>query len=299
MKFFNSRCLFIFLFLSILYSQPLFDLPDDSASFGMLICDYETSEFEEGIVLNVPLCAGCDLIGFPFDIFYQSPGDFGWIQFNYTETNDTIFYATIVWMGQGSITYPTNFLPADSFSVEAGNASDPDSIYYWSSWGDTIIEDETFLQSAAAAYENIRQLSVVHQFADYPYKIIAFMYTPTVGATDLTVAKWIFFLYRNPEVISVVDETPLPQNFKLYQPYPNPFNPTITIRFNIPVESLRPTSLQIFNITGRLIEELVNGELEVGEHEIVWNANNHPSGVYFVRLESGEFVENQKVVLLK
>jgi len=265
----------------------------------MLICDYETSEFEEGIVLNVPLCAGCDSIGFPFDIFYQSPGDFGWIQFNYTETNDTIFYATIVWMGQGSITYPTNFLPADSFSVEAGNASDPDSIYYSSSWGDTIIEDETFLQSAAAAYENIRQLSVVHQFANYPYKIIAFMYTPTVGATDLTVAKWIFFLYRNPEVISVVDETPLPQNFKLYQPYPNPFNPTITIRFNIPVESLRPTSLQIFNITGRLIEELVNGELAVGEHEIVWNANNYPSSVYFVRLESGEFVENQKVVLLK
>ena len=55
----------------------------------------------------------------------------------------------------------------------------------------------------------------------------------------------------------------------------------------------------IFNITGRLIEELVNGELAVGEHEIVWNANNYPSGVYFVRLESGEFVENQKVVLLK
>ena len=263
----------------------------------MLICDYETSEFEEGIVLNVPLCAGCDSIGFPFDIFYQSPGDFGWIQFNYTETNDTIFYATIVWMGQGSITYPTNFLPADSFSVEAGNASDPDSIYYWSSWGDTIIEDETFLQSAAAAYENIRQLSVVHQFADYPYKIIAFMYTPTVGATDLTVAKWIFFLYRNPEVISVVDDTPLPQNFKLYQPYPNPFNPTTTIRFS--VEATHASLLQIIDITGRLVEILVNDEMVPGEHEIVWNAGRHPSGVYFVRLESGEFVENQKVVLLK
>lgn len=297
MKFFNSRCLFIFLFLSILYSQPLFDLPDDSASFGMLICDYETSEFEEGIVLNVPLCAGCDLIGFPFDIFYQSPGDFGWIQFNYTETNDTIFYATIVWMGQGSITYPTNFLPADSFSVEAGNASDPDSIYYWSSWGDTIIEDETFLQSAAAAYENIRSLSIVHQFADYPYKIIAFMYTPTVGATDLTVAKWIFFLFRNPEVISVVDENSYPQNFKLHQPYPNPFNPTTTIRFS--VETRLITSLQILDITGRLVETLVNDEMVPGEHEIVWNAGSHPSGVYFVRLESGEFVEKQKIVLVK
>lgn len=297
MKFFNSRCLFIFLFLSILYSQPLFDLPDDSASFGMLICDYETSEFEEGIVLNVPLCAGCDLIGFPFDIFYQSPGDFGWIQFNYTETNDTIFYATIVWMGQGSITYPTNFLPADSFSVEAGNASDPDSIYYWSSWGDIIIEDETFFQSAAAAYENIRSLSIVHQFADYPYKIIAFMYTPTVGATDLTVAKWIFFLFRNPEVISVVDENSYPQNFKLHQPYPNPFNPTTTIRFS--VETRLITSLQILDITGRLVETLVNDEMVPGEHEIVWNAGSHPSGVYFVRLESGEFVEKQKIVLVK
>ena len=297
MKFFNSRCLFIFLFLSILYSQPLFDLPDDSASFGMLICDYETSEFEEGIVLNVPLCAGCDLIGFPFDIFYQSPGDFGWIQFNYTETNDTIFYATIVWMGQGSITYPTNFLPADSFSVEAGNASDPDSIYYWSSWGDIIIEDETFFQSAAAAYENIKSLSIVHQFADYPYKIIAFMYTPTVGATDLTVAKWIFFLFRNPEVISVVDENSYPQNFKLHQPYPNPFNPTTMIIFS--VETRLITSLQILDITGRLVETLVNDEMVPGEHEIVWNAGSHPSGVYFVRLESGEFVEKQKIVLVK
>jgi hypothetical protein len=57
--------------------------------------------------------------------------------------------------------------------------------------------------------------------------------------------------------------------------------------------------LQIFDITGRLVETLVNDEMVPGEHEIVWNANNHPSGVYFVRLESGEFVENQKVVLLK
>ena len=123
------------------------------------------------------------------------------------------------------------------------------------------------------------------------------MYTPTVGATDLTVAKWIFFLFRNSEVISVVDENSYPQNFKLHQPYPNPFNPTTTIRFSI--EATHASLLQTFDITGRLVETLLNDEMQAGEHEIVWNANNYPSGVYFVRLESGEFVENQKVVLLK
>lgn len=200
-------------------------------------------------------------------------------------------------MGQGSITYPTHFFPADSFYIDTMFAPDPDSIYYWNSWGDTIIEYEIFLQSAAVAYEQIRTLSIVHEFAEYPYQIIAFLYTPTVGATDLTVAKWIFFLFRNPEVISVDDETPLPQNFKLHQPYPNPFNPTTTIRFS--VETSHATSLHIYDINGRLVETLVNGEMQAGDHEIVWNAGEKPSGVYFLRLQSGDFIETQKIILMK
>jgi len=298
MKKINYRCFFTFLFLSILYAQPIFDLPDDSASFGILICDYETSEFEEGTVLNVPFCNGCDSTGFPFDIFFQSPGDFGWIQFNYTETNDTIFYATIIWMGTGEISFPDTFLPADSFAVENEYANDPETILFWHDNGLTL-EENTLLASAENAYDYIRILSIVHQFAESPYQILAYLYTPTVGMTDWSVAKWIFFLYRNPEVISVKDENQIPQKFKLYQPYPNPFNPTTTIRFNIPAETLHATSLRVFDITGRLVETLVSGEIVAGEHEVFWNADSHPSGVYFVRMESISFVENQKVVLMK
>jgi hypothetical protein len=299
MNFFNSGCLFIFLFLSILYSQPLFDLPDDSASFGILISDYLSGEFEEGTTLNFPICVPCDNSGFPFDIFYQSPGDFGWIQFNYSETGDTVFYATIIWMGQGQIYFPHSFFSADSFFVESENSNDI-PIEYWNESGNST-NDDSLIYYAQQAYEHIRKLTLVHQLTENPNQTLirAYFYPPTVGMTDLTVAKWIFFLFRNPEVISVVDETPLPQNFKLYQPYPNPFNPTITIQFNIPVESLRATSLQIFNITGRLVETLVDGNLQAGEHEIVWKAGSQPSGVYFVRLQNGEFVENQKVVLIK
>ena len=93
------------------------------------------------------------------------------------------------------------------------------------------------------------------------------------------------------------DDQLLPKNFKLHQPFPNPFNPTTTIRFSVAPNS--KTSLQIFDITGRLVDELVSGKLVSGEHEVLWNAGNNPSGVYLVRLQSGEFVENQKVVLVK
>lgn len=93
------------------------------------------------------------------------------------------------------------------------------------------------------------------------------------------------------------DENLIPQNFKLHKPYPNPFNPTTTIRFTVAPNN--KTSLWIFDITGGLVDELVSGELVSGVHEIIWNASNLSSGVYFVRLQSGEFVENQKVLLIK
>lgn len=91
---------------------------------------------------------------------------------------------------------------------------------------------------------------------------------------------------------------PLPKHFKLYLPYPNPFNPITTIRFSVVAAGYTP-SLQIYDITGRLVETLINEPLIAGEHEIVWNAGHLPSGLYFVRLQSREFVENQKIVLLK
>ena len=93
------------------------------------------------------------------------------------------------------------------------------------------------------------------------------------------------------------DDQLLPDSFTLFPPYPNPFNPTTTIRFS--VEMLHATSLQIFDITGRLVETLLDESLTPGDHEVTWNAGNLPSGVYFVRLQSGEYVESQKVILLK
>nr|MBC8321950.1 lamin tail domain-containing protein [Candidatus Neomarinimicrobiota bacterium] len=89
----------------------------------------------------------------------------------------------------------------------------------------------------------------------------------------------------------------IPRSFVLYPSYPNPFNPITTIKFS--VESLHATSLRIFDITGRVVAILINGELNPGTHEIVWNASHQPSGVYIVQLSNGESVQTQRLILLK
>ena len=86
-------------------------------------------------------------------------------------------------------------------------------------------------------------------------------------------------------------------SFKLFPAYPNPFNPTTTIQFS--VETHRNASLQIFDITGQLVETLVNGQIGSGFHEIKWDAGGFASGVYFVRLQNGNHLINQKLLLLK
>ena len=95
------------------------------------------------------------------------------------------------------------------------------------------------------------------------------------------------------------DMVSLPKEFALHPNYPNPFNPVTAIRFDIPVETYRNTSLQIFDITGRVVETLVNEKLEPGQHEIQWNASQHSSGVYFLRMNAVSFTKTQKMILLK
>jgi hypothetical protein len=79
--------------------------------------------------------------------------------------------------------------------------------------------------------------------------------------------------------------------------YPNPFNPTTTINFT--VEIRHATSLNVYDINGRLIDLVFQGVLEIGTHEFHWNGNNQPSGVYFIKLSSSDYNQTRKMVLLK
>ena len=94
--------------------------------------------------------------------------------------------------------------------------------------------------------------------------------------------------------------TTVPAVFALLPAYPNPFNPVTTIQFFIPiVETRHAVSVQIYDITGKLVGTLMDEELKPGHHTIQWNASGFSSGIYFVRLQSEDFSKSQKLILLK
>jgi hypothetical protein len=88
-----------------------------------------------------------------------------------------------------------------------------------------------------------------------------------------------------------------PKEFKLEQNYPNPFNPTTTIQFAVP--SVSDVKLEVFNILGQKVASLVNRRMEAGVHTVNFNATNLSSGVYFYRLQAGNFVQTKKMMLVK
>ena len=89
----------------------------------------------------------------------------------------------------------------------------------------------------------------------------------------------------------------IPTNYSISSIYPNPFNPATTISFSIPEFGL--TTITAYDINGRQLETLTNEVLSVGNYSINWNASDYPSGVYLIRMESGDFTQTQKVVLVK
>ncbi|MDZ7303680.1 MAG: T9SS type A sorting domain-containing protein [candidate division KSB1 bacterium] len=92
-------------------------------------------------------------------------------------------------------------------------------------------------------------------------------------------------------------EAALPAAFALAQNYPNPFNPSTVISFQLPVNS--HVTLKVFDVTGREVATLVEGEVAAGEHSAHFNAVNLPGGVYMLRLTAGGFVQTRKALLLK
>jgi len=89
----------------------------------------------------------------------------------------------------------------------------------------------------------------------------------------------------------------IPTEFSLSQNYPNPFNPSTTINFALPKSS--NVKLTIYNALGKEVATLVNGTMEAGNHSAVWNASNNASGMYFFKLEAGNFTSTKKMMLIK
>jgi hypothetical protein len=116
-------------------------------------------------------------------------------------------------------------------------------------------------------------------------------------------ANWMIKAgYMTPQPVAVVDNTNPVGNLLLAN-YPNPFNPTTNILFNV-LNGEIPVSLKIYDIKGRLVNTLVEEQKEIGEYRVSFNGrdaerNPLPSGIYFVNLINGEYRQTHKMILLK
>ncbi len=119
-----------------------------------------------------------------------------------------------------------------------------------------------------------------------------------------THGRSIYKLNLNQLVVSVKDENNIVSNFKLFQNYPNPFNPSTKIKYSVSNVETRHTSslpvkLIVYDALGNQVATLVNEEKPAGTYEVEFDGSSLSSGIYYYKLQAGDFVQTRKMVLVK
>ncbi len=135
------------------------------------------------------------------------------------------------------------------------------------------------------------------ELAEGEYAVVGI--TSSWGAGDLD--GWLV-RFGDPTAITTPVMAGVPETFALYANYPNPFNPSTTMRFDLP--QAMDVRIAVYDLLGREVIRLVDGRIEQGYHQVVWNgmtANGSelPTGVYIARLVTPEYSKSIKMVLLK
>lgn len=132
-------------------------------------------------------------------------------------------------------------------------------------------------------------LSLFGAWGAYPYY--------SSGKVIVSDTQTGLYVLRYTGPMTSVPPLAAPIFFALHQNYPNPFNPQTVIRYQLPFPSR--VSLKVYNVLGREVAALVDGEMNPGEHHVSWDAARYPGGIYFYRLSANNFVETKKLVLVK
>ena len=128
--------------------------------------------------------------------------------------------------------------------------------------------------------------------------VVANSYYYVVSALDVNGNESCYSNEITLTLTGIKDENQiLPGSFELSQNYPNPFNPQTTIQYSLPQKC--HVVVKVYNALGEEIAELVNSYEDAGYHKVDFDANRLSSGIYFYRIQAGEFSSLKKMILLR
>ncbi|MFA6617560.1 MAG: family 10 glycosylhydrolase [Candidatus Neomarinimicrobiota bacterium] len=209
-----------------------------------------------------------------------------------TYRGDNIFYST----GNDTIEYRQDITEAGYYNIYAYNSKFSNA----SQLAPYIVGQDTFLMNQKDP-ESSGWRRLTTKYLENGVQSIVKVHSNASDAKPVLVDDVIALINRNstlqtkPE--SSVESVTEPKDFSLKQNYPNPFNPRTTIAYAISKDS--DIKLSIYDMSGHLIETLVNGFSEAGLYELTWDASKYSSGIYISQLVSGNLSTSKKMILIK
>jgi hypothetical protein len=191
--------------------------------------------------------------------------------------------------------------PANLYAFDISDLSNPRQLGYLKSAGGSSV----FIEGNYAYLNNYKQLRVVDISSPEQMKLVGYYPIPTTG-TGIYVKDQVayvtcqdngLYLIKFDNVSGVENNNTLVKDFTLSQNYPNPFNPSTSISYNIPNPAF--VSLKVYDMLGKEVAVLVNEEKPAGTYNVEFNAKNLASGIYFYKMQAGNFTITKKLTLLK
>jgi predicted GH43/DUF377 family glycosyl hydrolase len=197
----------------------------------------------------------------------------------------------------------TGTRPSEAWPWQIGWATSSDG-FHWNKFNDNSTTSTLYLDSDPVVKPSsgqwdgsiVMQGTVMHEGDS-----LRMWYTGTRSPSSVNL--WRIGHAKAPYDGSIVDGIEdnslrfLPQKVVLSQNYPNPFNPSTTIEFHLSKSA--DVRIEVFNIAGQKIKTLVNKKMSAGTHQVQFNAQRLTSGVYFYRIEAGEFQDVKKMIIIK
>ena len=165
-----------------------------------------------------------------------------------------------------------------------------------------FFDDDTELSLGTVTADNSAEYTLTAETpTQHAYIVVTARSAASIGNTDAGCGIWSEGFHYEP-VIGVGDEKVIPETYDLSANYPNPFNPTTKINYQLKENT--QVKIVVFNLLGEQVATLVDGEQTAGAYITEWNGLSDSrkvlaSGIYFYRMTAGDFTKTNKMILLK